>query len=95
MTGVQVKQRLVGKGVHREQENHQLVYVWPCWVFLAVCCVSFSVVAASGRLHRCSVWTSQRCGFPWCRAPALGRTGFSGCGPWALKHGCGAWAYLR
>ena len=48
MTGVQVKQRLVGKGVHREQENHQLVYVWPCWVFLAVCCVSFSVVAASG-----------------------------------------------
>ena len=47
MTGVQVKQRLVGKGMHREQESHQLIYLWLCWVFIAVCCVSFSLIVAS------------------------------------------------
>ena len=62
-----------------------------CWVFVAA--QAFSLVADSrGQLSSCDAGASHGRGF-CCRAPALGRVGFSSCGSQPLEHrlsSCGA-----
>ena len=55
---------------------------WLHWVFVAG--LRLSLAAASvGLLSSCGVWASCGGGFFCCRAPALGRVGFSGSNAWA------------
>ena len=50
------------------------------------CCVGFSLAAESGGYSLVSVWASHCNGVSCCGAQALGYSGFSTCGSWALEH---------
>ena len=43
------------------------------------CSLAFSSCSERGLLRRCSAWVSHCSGFSYCRARALGHTGFSSC----------------
>ena len=47
---------------------------------LCLCCLGFSLVAASGVTLHCVAWASHCSGFSCFRAWALGYSGFSSCG---------------
>ena len=61
------------------------------WVLAALC--GLFLVVVSGVY--CCAWASHCGGFSYCKAQALGHTGFRGCGTWTLELGlssCGVWA---
>ena len=56
---------------------------WPRWIFVAV--QAFSSCRDPGLLSGCRMWASHLGGVSCCTAPALGGSGFRGCGSRALE----------
>ena len=55
-------------------------YFWLCWVCVARCGLSLVVASGGHSSLHCS-------GLLCCTTGALGHSGFSSCGSWALEHG--------